>query len=389
MKNCFVGFLMLLVTFSIKAQGIEFFQGTFDEALAKAKNENKIVFMDAYAEWCGPCKRMAATTFKEAEVGRFFNDNFINVKMDMEKGEGPGLQNRFDVTAYPTLLFVGADGKLVHKGVGGYPSEQFMALARTALGKIDNSKDFEKAYNEGKREPQFIYSYVRTLARAGKQTGKIVNDFLQKAEMKDSLTLKIIYEGTNQADSRIFDLLIQNRGKIVALYSDLLVQQKIQSSCQRTIENAAQFRSPEMFKDAKNKMKQHVPSLAETFALEADLRFYKASQDAKNYCKACETALKKNNKGDARSLYATAKTMVEAFPQDKIALGEAEKYLKKAASTGGVCEYYYLYAQVLLKNGKKKDALDAATRALQIAKETAPNYVPASEQLIDEIKQQG
>ena len=79
--------LPFLLTFSLffslfcQAQsGIEFFHGSWDEALELAKKEHKAIFMDAYAEWCGPCKRMAKNIFTQKEVGDFFNKHFINVK---------------------------------------------------------------------------------------------------------------------------------------------------------------------------------------------------------------------------------------------------------------------------------------------------------------------
>ena len=49
---------------------------------------NELIFMDAYAIWCDPCKKMAKNVFKQKKVGQFFNQNFINVKMDMEKDIG-------------------------------------------------------------------------------------------------------------------------------------------------------------------------------------------------------------------------------------------------------------------------------------------------------------
>ena len=119
-------------------------------------------------------------------------------------------------------------------------------------------------------------------------------------------------------------------------------------------------------------MKVNVPEKSELFAINADLKFFKASGNAKDYCKACETILKKEGKADARKLFTTAKQMIDAFPYDKGALGDAEKYFKKAAENGGMSEYYYWYAHTLLRNGKKKDALTAAEKALQIAKETNP-----------------
>ena len=94
--------------------GIQFIHDNYNEAIAKAKSEKKIIFLDAYTTWCGPCKMMSKLTFTVPEVGSFFNKNFVNLKFDMEKGDGPMLQQKFDVVAYPTLLFIDSSGKLVH-----------------------------------------------------------------------------------------------------------------------------------------------------------------------------------------------------------------------------------------------------------------------------------
>ncbi len=68
-----------------KGHGIVFFNGTWKQALNKAKADKKIIFLDAYASWCGPCKVMARKTFRDASVAKFYNKNFINIAMDMEK----------------------------------------------------------------------------------------------------------------------------------------------------------------------------------------------------------------------------------------------------------------------------------------------------------------
>jgi thiol-disulfide isomerase/thioredoxin len=385
-KGIFLFIAMFLCFTQAQAQGIEFFHGTFAEALVKAKTENKLIFMDAFAEWCGPCKRMAATVFTDEKVGKFMNSNFICLKTDMEKGEGPELSRKFDVSAYPTLLFLNAEGGLVQRNVGALPADGFITTARQALGKIDNTKEFEKAYTEGKREPELIYSYVRALNRAGKPSLKIVNDFLQKADITQPLTLKVIFEGTSQADSKVFDLLIKNRAAIAALYSDQQVKDRIEEAIEKTAANAVQFKSAELQAEAKAKMKAHVPEKAEAFAAASDMQFFKAANDAKSYCKACETALKKEGKNDARTLYAIAKQMTDAFPEEKVVLHDAEKYLKKAAENGGLVEYYYLYAQTLHRNGKKADALTNAEKALKLAKDTQMNAIPSIQQLIEQIK---
>ncbi len=366
--------------------GIEFFHGTFAEALEKAKLENKIVFMDAFTEWCGPCKRMAATTFKEAKVGKFMNANFVNVKMDMEKGEGVTLSHKFDVDAYPTLLFLNEKGEQIHKSVGALQGDQLIGAARQALGKIDKTKDFEKDYAAGKREPELILSYVRALNRAGKPSLKVVNDYLLKADMANPATLKVIFEGTTQADSKVFDLLVKNKTSIAALYSEAQVNSKIEDAIQKTADNAVEFKSPELHKEAKDKMKTYFPDKTDAFAMETDMKFFKASGDAKNFCKACESVVKKGGKSNANVLYSTAKQMIDAFPTDKDILSNAAKYLKTAAENGGLCEYYFLYAKTLHLSGKKSDALTNAEKALKMAKETAMPMVPVVENLIEQIK---
>ena len=53
-----------------------------------AREENKLVFIDCYTSWCGPCKNMLNNVFTLSEAGEFMNAAFVCVKFDMEKGEG-------------------------------------------------------------------------------------------------------------------------------------------------------------------------------------------------------------------------------------------------------------------------------------------------------------
>lgn len=112
MKKLLVLILFPLIGFS---QGIQFESGTWTDALKKAKSQNKLIFLDAYASWCGPCKKMTQNIFPNKNVGDFYNANFINTKIDMEIGGGPTIAARYKVDAYPTLLFINGDGQLIHK----------------------------------------------------------------------------------------------------------------------------------------------------------------------------------------------------------------------------------------------------------------------------------
>ncbi|RYM34938.1 DUF255 domain-containing protein [Brumimicrobium glaciale] len=107
--------------------GINFETLSFEEAIQKAKKEKKLIFLDAYAVWCGPCKMMDRTTFKNEKVGEVFNKNFINIKIDMEKGEGPAIAKRYQVRAYPTMMLINAEGKVEKRILGAVRDTQLLS----------------------------------------------------------------------------------------------------------------------------------------------------------------------------------------------------------------------------------------------------------------------
>ena len=116
-------------------EGIEFKHITLKEALALAEKENKVVFIDAYTTWCGPCKRMARKTFTNPDVAAYYNEHFINIKIDMEKGEGPGLEKKYDIYHYPTLLFLESNGKKRKKVIGYHEPAEFIRLGKKVMRK--------------------------------------------------------------------------------------------------------------------------------------------------------------------------------------------------------------------------------------------------------------
>lgn len=116
-------------------EGIQFFTGTWQQAIDKAKKENKYIFLDAYASWCGPCKMMKHKTFTDKAVGDFYNKHFICVALDMEKGEGPALAEKYSVEAYPTLIYFLPDGKLIGKAMGFRKSKEFLEMGEQVVTK--------------------------------------------------------------------------------------------------------------------------------------------------------------------------------------------------------------------------------------------------------------
>jgi len=114
-------------------EGITFFDGSWDEALATAKKENKLVFLDVYATWCGPCKLLKSKTFPDQKAGKFFNENFINVTLDGEKGDGLKVARQLQVSAYPSLFILNPDGELVLYFAGYLGPDELVKMGKAGI----------------------------------------------------------------------------------------------------------------------------------------------------------------------------------------------------------------------------------------------------------------
>ena len=110
--------LLTLPAIAAEVDGVNFFEGTFRQAKEKAKKENKLIMLDAYTTWCGPCKVLKNKVFPNKELGDYINANFVSIGVDMEAGEGPALANMYPIEGYPTILFMDATGKVKKKVLG-------------------------------------------------------------------------------------------------------------------------------------------------------------------------------------------------------------------------------------------------------------------------------
>ena len=120
-----------------KSQEIVFIENSWKEALKQAKLQNKLLFVDAYASWCGPCKMLKLSTFRNAKAAAFYNANFVNVSIDMEKGDGPFLASDWQIQAYPTLIIFDPDGQIVLGTVGFISAKDLIRFGTAALVKVD------------------------------------------------------------------------------------------------------------------------------------------------------------------------------------------------------------------------------------------------------------
>ncbi len=101
----------------------------FEMALAEAKKQNKMVFLDIYTTWCGPCKWMDENVFTDARIAEKFNKKFINYKIDGESFDGVNLVLKYNIDSYPTYIFIDASGNARHRIEGMMTTELLLQEA--------------------------------------------------------------------------------------------------------------------------------------------------------------------------------------------------------------------------------------------------------------------
>ena len=379
-------FSLLIASLNVQAEGIEFFHGSWEEALVEAEAQNKVIFVDAYTTWCGPCKRMAAQVFPDATVGEFYNANFISVKLDMEKEESVTFRQKFPVSAYPTLFFIDYDGTLVKKVKGAQSVEKFIAAGKSALSEVDRSGQYVERYEAGDRSPELMYEYVKALNQAGKNSSKIVNEYLR--DQKDFSTpenLRFLSVAPATVDSRAFTLLAENMRAVIAATDAETVENRVFLAARATSRRAMEFDSEDLLEEANRAVKEYAPARYDEFAARSQMAFYRKRGDVKSYLKAAKLYESAVAKEDAKELHQLAKQIREAFEDDAKSMKYAEQLAGRSTELGGDYRYHYTYAEILLLNGRREAALDAAEIALDLAKAAGRGPQRVVEALIRKI----
>ena len=211
--------------------GIRFFNGSWKEALAESKKTGKPIFMDCYTKWCVPCKRLATEVFILPEVGNYFNSRFINVKMDMETTEGKALNKEYQVTGYPTLLFMDGDGHILHRIVGAPPVNILLKEGT----RVSNGKGYvsmNKEYEAGNRQPAFIVEYMEVLdiAGNGEKAAQVCSDYfktLDKSKLKEREYWDLFCNYMKDVDSDATKYVYKNREEFAKLFGEKDVKRKL------------------------------------------------------------------------------------------------------------------------------------------------------------------
>lgn len=386
MRNIILTLCCCLVATTTYAQGILFERGySWAQIQAKAKAENKYIFMDVFATWCGPCKEMSTNVFPKKEAGDFINSNFVAVKVQMDQtkedndlikswySEAKSIAQQYNVKAYPTMLFFAPSGQLAGRAVGFKDANDLIAEGKTAM---INSMEFEKLfaqYNSGQADSTLMKGLARLSAKMGRTENakEIAQQYihsLNDQELFKKDNLQFVRQFTTSSKDKGFSLFRKYNDKVNAILGNNVAEAKTREIIgKEEIEPFIKDRTTNPdWKGIEAKIKNKYGALGlESF--QGERMFYAVERKdwanfGKSYTLYYTTAYSRSkfhinnmswaifeNINDLKVLEVAIKTMkydIEHFDQNNL-------------------QAYDTYANLLFKAGRKKEAIEWESKASQ------------------------
>ncbi|MCO6492467.1 MAG: thioredoxin family protein [Phaeodactylibacter sp.] len=353
---------------------------TWEATLQMARDSGKPIFVDAFTQWCGPCKWMAAHVFVREDVGDFFNHHFISTKMDMEHGEGLLFARAYDVSRYPTFLFINAKGDMLHRGLGRMSATQFLELGAAALDSTRQVGTLERAYRAGDRSPQMMRAYARALHKAGYgDPAAIALEYLEEQnDWAAPENLKLIAElAPPDVSHAMYRFLAENRRLAYQFADAILVDQTLKAGVEMKLrkedindENEITAAFQEIW-----------PEKGRQYALEYQLNHLRHSKEENDRRRFIALALELDDNyviEDAQLLQRLAWAFL-IFSQEEAHLLRAFDWAKQALKIEDNCEINTLAAAACLRLKEKNFGIRCAERAIELGnKEGVDTRMPES-----------
>lgn len=272
MKKISVLLSFVVLTLATLGQGIRFVS-SYEEALKKASDSKKPVFIDVYTQWCGPCKMMAAQTFPLKEVGDFFNKNFISLQLDAETPEGKILAEKYGVHAYPTLLFLDYKGTLLSKESGARDGKGLIELAKNCKNPVMAKVNaLAERFEKGVMNREELETYIHLLREVGLPVVKPFESWMRnlpEEELYSANTFNEIRKQSWKPGDYPFAFLVEHYDVFVQKVDKSSFDTYLYSICMfESYENDRAKRSNEAYWQGLAKTGLYfVPALRESFEL--------------------------------------------------------------------------------------------------------------------------
>jgi thiol-disulfide isomerase/thioredoxin len=389
--------LLILVALKVNAQeGIKFNQTkTWKETTEAAAKTGKLIFVDCYTDWCGPCKWMDQNAFKDVKVAEFYNKNFINAKIDMEKGEGVELRKKYSVQSFPTFLFINGNGEVVHRTGSRMPIEEFLEEGKKAANPIKNLSYLNKKYEEGTRDLPFLLDYYLALNKSDRsgaeKIGKDITTGISVQELNTELGWKVIKTLARSESDKLGSHFMANQ----TAYNSWSKQEERDQLKDRlitsTLYGLMRGNNEQAFMDklAYFKKSDKMDRKKQGVMLEAD--YYLGAGKTEDYVKLTSSALKNELKDEADKLSFLARRASggrSGADQVSPAILQQAYLMAKRAVEIEPEEYgnQSTFASVCLAMKNKPEALAAAKKTRSLADTETSKIQKIAQELLDKVE---
>ncbi|WP_298286503.1 DUF255 domain-containing protein [uncultured Lutibacter sp.] len=396
MKNIFY-IILVGIIFSCAQEkkelpkAIDFRNGTFKELLAVAEKEDKLIFIDCYTSWCAPCKWMDKNVFVNENVYSFYNSTFINYKIDMEKGEGPELAKKYQVSSYPTYLFINSKGDLVHKSTSRMSVEEFITVGENA---IDPSKAFgilTAKYEQNKMSNDEMLNYAISLQKMRINTAdEVLDKLMLKVDDEWLLSLsgwKLIESFVFDENSKLFNVLNSNKEYFISITNKKTVYKVYQRILQRKMYASTNEQNETLFfqqLDSLNKLTDKARDIAILHC-----NYYAKANDADKFIKTSNYYVDNFLTDDPETIAFIARSVYrKSFEESpKILLQAAELITKAYEMNPNDYGTVSTFAQIQGIVGNKEEAIKAGELAVKMADTISSKVKKRALQNLKELKE--
>lgn len=373
MKHLFGIVAIAISSFSV-AQGINFDKSNFETLVAKAKKENKLLFIDAYTTWCGPCKLMEKNIFPLKTVGEFYNPNFINAQIDMEKGEGITIAKKFNVSAFPTYLFINGNGEEVHRTIGYVQENDFINFGKEALDPTKRIATLKKKYLEGSKDPELLQKLASSLLYSDRKLAlEVINTYFKNYPKNKEIPKEgymNLLEAIDGSDDPLFKIAEAKKADIDKYWGDGFYQRfyegkKINEAFRVSFNKEEKNYDYAKLEGELNKFLSKEKSLANIARLKANIAF--AKKDYAEYEKMTLASMKDYKSYSSNELNDAAWKFFEQV-NDKSSLMQAIDWAKESIHKEMNSYNTDTLAQLYNKVGDKANAKIWAQKAVETTK---------------------
>ena len=389
-KSAIISFLLFTV-FAF-GQGIQFENSDFKTIIAKAKKENKLIFLDAYTDWCAPCKMMVKNIFPLKAVGDYYNANFINAKIDMEKGEGIELAKKFGVKVYPSYLFINGDGEAVHRTVGYVQEKDFLQFGVDALDPNTSLSSLKQKFEKGEKDPEFLKNLAGlTLYSDIGYTGKVLEKYFEvkKSEIdKGDVNLLLSGLQNQTTENPIYKIFVSKKEEITKIfpleqYNKFDDNIKISTILKKAYNKETKVWDNNYFLAEVQKEANKTPAEAQLILSKIKASYALRDKDFATYEKLMLELYKDYSAASSSELNSIAWNFFENV-NTKSSLETAIKWAQESVKKDENYANSDTLANLFNKIGDKKNAKITAAKSIELAKKSGEDYAD-TEKLLNSL----